>query len=122
MSLRDFLIFLIRQILFAAGAVIVVLLGLEWLMPGSVLPFFDLMDLMPWLALFFVIMLLTVERKPGLQTVLSLIFGLLTVICLLAMVAARLTDRWGMGLLPMIAGMGMVTVWFIAALRSKSSK
>jgi len=117
MSLQQFVLFLIRQTFYAAGSVLVIMLGLEWLMPGSVLPFFNLMDFLPWVTVMFVVILAAVDRKPGPQTVFSLIIGILTVVCLLGMVAAHLNNRLGMGLLPLSAGTICLAIWLVAGRR-----
>jgi hypothetical protein len=65
------------------------LIGIEWLMPGSVLPFINLIDLLPFAIIIIIALLAFKKRRKGFFNLLHIIIGILITFLLLASLLAN---------------------------------
>ncbi|GEM_PF-1299994 len=89
------------------------LIGIEWLMPGSVLPFINLIDFLP-LAIIIIIALLTFKkRRKGVFNWLHIIIGIITSLLLLASLLTNMSSYGFRSLLLTISIILLIIVWSV---------
>jgi len=115
MTCKDSFAAFVRHLTLASGLLLVTLMGLEWLLPGSVLPFVDLIDLI--LPLVFLLLIATSYEAS--HTHLTLAAQILSVFLLgtgvLAMLALRMEDYNNYNIVLLGAGGLAVVLWAMAA-------
>jgi len=103
--------YLVRSSVMAATATLLMLLIIEWLMPGSVLPFINLIDLLLPALIIFILLGISVPRKLNIWNNVQLIFIVLISGALLAIIAARMELYSIQTALILISGIICAVVW-----------
>lgn len=117
MILKQGLIFFLRQVVWALLALSIVLLGMEYFLPASVLPFIDLMDVFLFLIFISVLVLSTAISTGRAAWALQGFIG--TVVCGAVLFIIWLqTDRFSLKALLLLAcGAGCLISWLLTVLK-----
>ncbi|MBD3281584.1 hypothetical protein GF391_02450 [Candidatus Uhrbacteria bacterium] len=83
-SLKDAIALIASQIGYAFALTIGILIAIEWLMPGSVLPFINIISLLPLSFTIVVLLFAFRGRKSGILNALNIVVGIIITIALLA--------------------------------------
>lgn len=84
MNLKDAAALIASQTGYAFALTIGVLIAIEWLMPGSVLPFINIIGLLPFSFVVVVLLIALKGRKGGVLNALNILIGIIITIALLA--------------------------------------
>ncbi len=117
MTLKQGFIFFLRQVIWALLALSIVLLGMEYFLPASVLPFIDLMDVFLFLIFFAVLVLSTAISTGRAAWALQGFVG--TAVCGVVLFIIWLqTDRFSLKALLLLAcGAGCLISWLLTVLK-----
>lgn len=119
MDLGRFTIAMLRHMAMAAGFAVLALLGLEWLLPGSVLPFVDLINYLPLAIAALVAAFATSEDVRGFNRAMQLFLGILAGGAALAILAALVGSRRISAALLVGAGIACIAVWLVGSLKTE---
>ena len=108
-----------QQTALAAGVCFLILLALEWFMPGSVLPFVNLVPLILCAGLALTLAFLGVKRHQGIRNLFGIILGLLLATGLLALLATRVESYSKFNLILLAAGILCILAWAFGALKDE---
>ncbi|MBU2565946.1 hypothetical protein KKG46_00095 [Patescibacteria group bacterium] len=111
MDIKKALIFFLRQCMAAAGFLFLGFILLEWFMPGSVLPFIDVIDFIPLTAILFFFAFLTTERKAGKWNYLYIFIGILISSILLFVLWAKIDGYSLKNVVLVSSGVMCVIIW-----------
>ena len=90
------------------------LIGIEWLMPGSVLPFINLVDLLPLTFLIIIALLAFKKRRKGFFNWLHIIAGVIIALLLLASLLANVPSYGLRTLLLTGSTILLILAWSVA--------
>lgn len=119
LSINDALWLFGTHVALAASVTLVLLIGIEWLMPGAVLPFVDVFDFLLPVSVLLLIMLARQTMASTLSRVaqLSLIGGL--GLALLAILAIRV-ENYSPFTLALLASFGLLLItWLLTAAKTE---
>ncbi|MFZ6015184.1 MAG: hypothetical protein ACOYUZ_02395 [Patescibacteria group bacterium] len=115
-SIKDAGKVFLRNCALAVTVMIIAFLGLEWLMPGSVLPFFDIINILP-LAFFLILATLVITRESGtFSKTIQIIFAVITTIALIFILFTVLDGSGYKSLMLVFAGSLCIVAWVYAVL------
>ncbi|MDD5726152.1 MAG: hypothetical protein PHC53_01930 [Patescibacteria group bacterium] len=115
MSLRDAIWSFLTQIALAAAVTLVLLMGIEWLMPGAVLPFVDVLDWLLPITILLVIALAHGISLSKLSKIAQITIGAVIGAGLLAILAIRV-ENYKPSVLALLIAFGiLVCTWLWAA-------
>lgn len=115
MSLKDALWSVLTQMALAAAVTLVLLMGIEWLMPGAVLPFVDVLDFLLPIAILLVIALAHGVSHSKLSKIAQIVIGAVIGTGLLAILAIRVENYRPSVLALLLAIAILFVTWLIAA-------
>lgn len=121
MSCKDSFLTFVRHVVIAVALLQAALLGLEWLMPGSVLPFVDLVDIM--LPLSFILLIIASRETMHTHWTLAAHILVLSLIGagVLAILALRMENYGTYNTLLLGAGGLALIIWAMAAAKGGES-
>ncbi|MDD2785827.1 MAG: hypothetical protein PHS79_02940 [Patescibacteria group bacterium] len=111
LSLKETSWMIVTNIVLAAGATLVLLMALEWLMPGSVLPFVDVVDFLAPVSVVLLIVASFGKSKNGFFQWMQTLSVVLTAVVLVGILAARLNVITLRTVIPIIALIAIASVW-----------
>lgn len=121
MSLKDAIWSFLTQIALAAAVTLVLLMGIEWLMPGAVLPFVDVLDWLLPITILLVIALAHGINLSKLSKITQIAVGAIIGVGLLAMLAIRV-ENYKPSVLALLLAFGiLVCTWLWAASKTDGS-
>ena len=114
MFCKEALTAFIRHLALASGVTLLLLMGLEWLMPGAVLPFVDVFDLLLPISVLLLIVLAREATSSKLLRWLQMMLVILVSVVLLAILATRMENYSPAGYLLMAAFAICIITWALA--------
>lgn len=94
----------------------IVLIGFEWLVPGSVLPFVDIIDILPLASILIIATLVITKDSGSFSRILQTVFAVITFIALLGVLFSLLGDSGWKSLMLLTAGGLCLIVWIYGEL------
>jgi hypothetical protein len=114
MNLKEALQHIGAQIGYAFAITIGILIGIEWLMPGSVLPFINIISLLPFSFVAVVFLIAFKGRQQGFLNTLNIIVGIIITISLLASMLTNM-PIYGLRTILLATSVSLIiAVWAIA--------
>lgn len=121
LSIKDSLWLLGTHVALAVGVTLVLLMAIEWLMPGAVLPFVDVFDYLLPVSILLLIMLARQLTSSAISRIVQILLvgGLGAV--LLAILAVRV-ENYSPSVLALLLALGVLIVtWLLVASKSDNS-
>lgn len=118
MELKQATLYISGQLGYALALTAGLLIFLEWLMPGSVLPFIDLVDLLPYLAIVFIALMLFKQRQKGIANVVQIILGSILGLALLALLYSNMPSYGLRTIMLAGGGLAIIIVWCISTFQN----
>lgn len=115
MTLRESVLMIVTHVAMAAGATLVLLIGFEWLMPGSVLPLVDVIDYLAPISVILLIIASFGSSKKGFFHWVQIFIGILTALLLIGILASRLNVITIRTAIPLLALAVVAFVWTLTA-------
>ena len=117
MDIKKAGILFLRSVSAAMGFLFFGYLLLEWSMPGSVLPFIDVIDLLPYVCVLFFFAFLTIKRKSGVWNFLQILIGIILSAILLTVLWLRI-DGYSLKNATLLAsGIICILVWAFVSIK-----
>lgn len=120
-SVKESIWTFVTQVALAAAVTLVLLMGIEWLMPGSVLPFVDVLDFLLPIAILLVIALAHGVSHSKLSKIAQIAIGAVIGAGLLAILALRMENYKSSVLALLLALAILVVTWLWAASKPDNS-